>query len=243
SLTDIQDLSSISYEHDSSFKEVSCKTPKINHAPTSVSTPLSPGSISSVASQYKDCLESIPFQDTKTGSTSCWTSQESTQTLSDKFTSVREKVKSLDSLLTSSEILPARLTNRKRLPTFTGAGSSSAAKAPDASCSATQRRSLPKELVEAISQHHIDELPPPSQELLDEIAHSTLDEDLERWLQPPEDSTQLADLPRGPAREASSRDQEVGEKKRKGEESMKPERRKSESFLGTSEEGMNGWSL
>ncbi|XP_043338902.1 inactive serine/threonine-protein kinase TEX14 isoform X3 [Cervus canadensis] len=296
SLTDIQDLSSISYEHDSSFKEVSCKTPKINHAPTSVSTPLSPGSISSVASQYKDCLESIPFQDTKTGSTSCWTSQESTQTLSDKFTSVREKVKSLDSLLTSSEILPARLTNRKRLPTFTGAGSSSAAKAPDASCSATQRRSLPKELVEAISQHHIDELPPPSQELLDEIehlkqqqvsptaldenvashpdsaandqkhleeqethsnkedssmlwtketqdleedterAHSTLDEDLERWLQPPEDSTQLADLPRGPAREASSRDQEVGEKKRKGEESMKPERRKSESFLGTSEE-------
>ncbi|XP_070334645.1 inactive serine/threonine-protein kinase TEX14 isoform X3 [Odocoileus virginianus] len=296
SLTDIQDLSSISYEHDGSFKEVSCKTPKINHAPTSVSTPLSPGSISSVSSQYKDCLESIPFQDTKTGSTSCWTSQESTQTLSDKFTSVREKVKSLDSLLTSSEILPARLTNLKRLPTFTGAGSSSAAKAPDASCSTTQRRSLPKELVEAISQHHIDELPPPSQELLDEIellkrqqvsstaldentashpdsaaddqkhleeqethsnkedssvlwtketqdleedterAHSTLDEDLERWLHPPEDSTQLADLPRGPAREASSKDQEVGEKKRKGEESTKPERRKSESFLGTSEE-------
>ncbi|KAB0367560.1 hypothetical protein FD755_020884 [Muntiacus reevesi] len=296
SLTDIQDLSSISYEHDGSFKEVSCKTPKINHAPTSVSTPLSPGSISSVASQYKDCLESITFQDTKTGSTSCWTSQESTQTLSDKFISVREKVKSLDSLLTSSEILPARLANRKRLPTFTEAGSSSTAKAPDASCSATQRRSLPKELVEAISQHHIDELPPPSQELLDEIehlkrqqvsptaldenvashpdsaandqkhleeqethsnkedssmlwtketqdleedterAHSTLDEDLERWLQPPEDSTQLADLPRGPAREASSKDQEVGEKKRKGEESTKPERRKSESFLGTSEE-------
>uniref|UniRef100_A0A452G6E5 Inactive serine/threonine-protein kinase TEX14 n=1 Tax=Capra hircus TaxID=9925 RepID=A0A452G6E5_CAPHI len=111
SLTDIQDLSSISYEHDNSFKEVSCKTPKINHAPTSVSTPLSPGSISSVASQYKDCLGSIPFQDTKTGSASCWTSQESTQTLSDKFTSVREKAKSLDSLLTSSEIVPARLTN------------------------------------------------------------------------------------------------------------------------------------
>uniref|UniRef100_A0A8C6DXR0 Inactive serine/threonine-protein kinase TEX14 n=1 Tax=Moschus moschiferus TaxID=68415 RepID=A0A8C6DXR0_MOSMO len=294
SLTDIQDLSSISYEHDSSFKEVSCKTPKTNHAPTSVSTPLSPGSISSVASQYKDCLENIPFQDTKTGSTSYWTSQESTQTLSDTFTSVREKAKRLDSLLTSSEILPARLTNLKRLPTFTGAGSSSVAKAPDASCHATQRRSLPK--VEAISQHHINELPPPSQELLDEIehlkrqqvsstaldestashlgsaandqrhleeqetlsnkedssmfwtketqdleenterAHSTLDEDLERWLQPAEDSTQLPDLPKGPAREASSKDQEVGEKKRKGEESMKPERRKSESFLGISEE-------
>ncbi|XP_068834505.1 inactive serine/threonine-protein kinase TEX14 isoform X3 [Capricornis sumatraensis] len=296
SLTDIQDLSSISCEHDSSFKEVSSKTPKINHAPTSVSTPLSPGSISSVASQYKDCLGSIPFQDTKTGSASCWTSQESTQTLSDKFTSVREKSKSLDSLLTSSEIVPARLTNLKRLPAFTGAGSSSITKAPDTSCRATQRRSLPKELVEAISQHHIDELPPPSQELLDEIeylkgqqvsstaldentasrlgsiandqrhleeqethsskedssmlwtketqdleedterAHSTLDEDLERWLQPPGDSTQLPDLPKGLAREASSKDQEVGEKKQKEEESTKPERRKSESFLGTSEE-------
>eukprot|EP00069_Balaena_mysticetus_P000455 bmy_03544T0 len=187
SLTDIQDLSSISYEQDGSFKEVSCKTPKINHAPTSVSTPLSPGSISSAASQYKDCLESITFQ-VKTGSTSFWNSQESI--------TVQEKAKSLDSLLTSSETLPSRLTNLvmfvdfskdpsaaiaydalficiKRLPTFTGAGSSSIAKAPDTSSRATQRRSLQKELVEAISQHHIDELPPPSQELLDEIGEST----------------------------------------------------------------------
>ncbi|KAK7798019.1 hypothetical protein U0070_003822, partial [Myodes glareolus] len=43
SLTDIQDLSSISCEQDSYFKETSCKTPKLKHAPTSVSTPLSPG--------------------------------------------------------------------------------------------------------------------------------------------------------------------------------------------------------
>ncbi|XP_057571786.1 inactive serine/threonine-protein kinase TEX14 isoform X3 [Hippopotamus amphibius kiboko] len=288
SLTDIQDLSSIPYEQDSSFKEVTCKTPKINHAPTSVSTPLSPGSISSAASQYKDCLQSITFQ-VKTGSASCWSSQESIQTLSDKFTTVREKAKSLDSLLTSSETLPSRLTNLKRLPAFTGAGSSSIAKAPDTSFCATQRSSLPK--VEAISQHHIDELPPPSQELLDEIehlkqqqassivldentaghlgiaandqrhleeqetnsntedssifwteetqdleedterAHSTLDEELERWLQLPEDSTELQDLPEGSAREKNTQNQEIGEKKRKEEESIKPE-----SFLGTSEE-------
>uniref|UniRef100_A0A8D1ANA7 Inactive serine/threonine-protein kinase TEX14 n=1 Tax=Sus scrofa TaxID=9823 RepID=A0A8D1ANA7_PIG len=168
SLTDIQDLSSISCEQDGSFKEATCKTPKTNHAPTSVSTPLSPGSISSAASQYKDCLESITFQ-VKTGSTSCWNSQESIETLPDKFTTVQEKAKSLDSLLTSPEALLSRQTNLKRLPAFTGAGSSSIAKAPDTSSHATQRRSLPKELVEAISQHHIDELPPPSQELLDEI--------------------------------------------------------------------------
>ncbi|KAJ8784009.1 hypothetical protein J1605_009052 [Eschrichtius robustus] len=208
------------------------------------------GSISSAASQYKDCLESITFQ-VQTGSTSFWNSQESIQTLSDKFTTVREKAKSLDSHLTSSGTLPSRLTNLKRLPTFTGAGSSSIAKAPDTSSRATQRRSLQKELVEAISQHHTDELPPPSQELLDEIehlkrqqasstvldentashlgiaasecyaslsrekgndcclnslhlpldrAHSTLDEDLERWLQPPEDSTELQCLPKCSAR-------------------------------------------
>ncbi|XP_021559776.1 inactive serine/threonine-protein kinase TEX14 isoform X2 [Neomonachus schauinslandi] len=294
SLTDIQDLSSISYEQDGSFKEVSCKTPKINHAPTSVSTPLSPGSSSSAASRYKDCLESITFQ-IKTGSTSYWNSQESIQTSSDRFSTVREKAKSLDSFLTSSETVPSRLTDLKRLSAFTGTGSSSIAKSPDTSSShATQRRSLPK--VEAISQCHIDELPPPSQELLDEIehlkqeqasstvlgentashlgiaandqrhleeqatncekehssmlwtketqdleedterAHSTLDEDLERWLQPPEDSMELQDLPEGSTREANIKDQEAGEKKTKEEERIKSERRKSDSFLGTSEE-------
>ncbi|XP_047562961.1 inactive serine/threonine-protein kinase TEX14 isoform X5 [Lutra lutra] len=294
SLTDIQDLSSISYEQGGSFKEVSCKTPRINHAPTSVSTPLSPGSSSSAASRYKDCLESITFQ-IKTGSTSCWNSQESIQTSSDTFSTVREKAKSLDSFLTSSETVPSRLTDLKRLSAFTGPGSSSIAKSPDISSHATQRRSLPKALVEAISQCHIDELPPPSQELLDEIehlkkqqasstvlgentashlgitakdqrhleeqetncekedsmlwtketqdleedterAHSTLDEDLERWLQPPKDSTELQDLPEGSTREENIKDQEAGEKKRKGEERIKSERRKSDSFLGTSEE-------
>ncbi|XP_054545688.1 inactive serine/threonine-protein kinase TEX14 isoform X3 [Talpa occidentalis] len=294
SLTDIQDLSSISCERDGSFKEISCKTPKIKHAPTSVSTPLSPGSISSAASRYKDCLESITLQG-KTGSTSFCNSQESFRTWSDRYISVREKAKSLDSLLMSSETSPSRLTD-KRLSAFTRTGSSVIAKAPDTLFHATQKRSLPKELVEAISQHHIDELPPPSQELLDEIehlkqqqvpctvlgentashldisardqrhleeqetkskrddssmlwtketqdleedterAHSTLDEDLERWLQPPEDSVVPQDLPKGSARETSIKEQEIGEKKRKEEASIKPERRKSESFLGTSEE-------
>ncbi|XP_049714901.1 inactive serine/threonine-protein kinase TEX14 isoform X1 [Elephas maximus indicus] len=298
SLMDIQDLSSISCERDSSFKEASCKTPKINHAPTSVSTPLSPGSVSSSASRYKDGLESITFQ-VKTGSTSCWNSQESLRTSSDKFTTVREKAKSLDSLLTSSEISPSRFTGLKRLSVITGPGSPSTAKASGTSLPTTQRRSLHKELVEAISQHHIDELPPPSQELLDEIehlkqqrasptvsdenttsdpgcsmndqrhlgeqetdnkkedssilwikeiqdlgedterAHSTLDEDLERWLQLPEENKGLSNLPEGSARETDTKDQAVGEKKRKGEESIRLERRKSESFLGTSEEGMN----
>ncbi|XP_006833698.1 PREDICTED: inactive serine/threonine-protein kinase TEX14 [Chrysochloris asiatica] len=295
SLVDIQDLSSISYERDDSFKGTSCKTPKISHAPTSVSTPLSPGSISSSASLYKDCLGSITFQ-TETGSSSCWNNQESMHTLSDKFTTVREKARSLDSLIASSEMPPSRSTGHlTRWSAFGSPSSPSRTKASGASLSTTQRRSLPKELVEAISQHHIDELPPPSQELLDEIehlkqqqasvtvleentarnpgsssddqrhleeqetdskkedgsilwskeieeledterAHSTLDEDLEKWLQPPEESKGLQDHPEGSARETNTKDQAVDEKKRQGEESINPERRKSESFLGTSEE-------
>ena len=75
------------------------------------------GSISSAASQYKDCLESITFQ-VKTGSTSCWNSQESIETLPDKFTTVQEKAKSLDSLLTSPEALLSRQTNLVSIPTL-----------------------------------------------------------------------------------------------------------------------------
>ncbi|XP_066220815.1 inactive serine/threonine-protein kinase TEX14 [Saccopteryx leptura] len=289
SLTDIQDLSSISCEKDGSFKEVSCKTPKISHAPTSVSTPLSPEPGSSVASSYKDCPESITFR-AEAGPV-CWSSRDPVLTVSEKFVSVRERAKSLESLFTSPETLPSRRIGLKR-STFPGAGPSGSAEGPPASSRAAQKRSLPKELVEAISQCHIDELPPPSQELLDEIeqlkqeqasptalgentaspwgiandqshleeqetsekeassmlwtketqdleedterAHSSLDEDLERWLQRPEDGSELQDLPKGTARETNTKDREVGEKKRK-EEGMKPERM-SESFLGTSAE-------
>ncbi|XP_006889508.1 PREDICTED: inactive serine/threonine-protein kinase TEX14, partial [Elephantulus edwardii] len=291
SLTDIQDLSSISCERDSSFKEASCKTPKINHAPMSVSTPLSPGSMSSSANQYKDFLESTTSQ-VQTGSASCLDSQEFSYTSSEKFISVREKARMLDSLLASSETSPSRLTDRKRLSAFTGPASLNTAKVSGTS-PVTERRSLPKELVDAISQRHIDELPPPAQELLDEIeslkqqqasaavpdentasdpasspndqrhleqetdckredsilwtkeienledterAHSTLDEDLERWLQPPEENRRPQNLPQDAARDLDAKDQEVGETKRKEEESVKPERSKSDSFLGASEE-------
>ncbi|KAM6163629.1 inactive serine/threonine-protein kinase TEX14 [Rhynchocyon petersi] len=292
SLTDIQDLSSISCEQDVSSKEFSCKTPKMNHAPTSVSTPISPESPSSSASQYKDCLESVTFP-VKTGSPSDCTSQSSIHSFWGEFTSVREKARRLDSLLSASETSPSRLTVRKRLSACTLNGSPNTATTSGTSLT-PQRRSLPKELGEAISQHHIDELPPPSQELLDEIvdlkqqssptgpgehtvsdpassandqrhleeqvtdskkedssmlwtkeiqdledterAHSTLDEDLERWLQPPEETRGPPDLPKDSASDPDAKDQEVGEKKKKEEENITPEGRSPESILGASEE-------
>ncbi|XP_040605363.1 inactive serine/threonine-protein kinase TEX14 [Mesocricetus auratus] len=292
SLTDIQDLSSISYEKDGYFKESSCKTPKLKHAPTSVSTPLSPESISSAASHYEDCVENATFQ-VKKGSSFCWNSQESMRTLSAKFTTVRERAKSLESLLASSRPLPAKLTDPKKWSTYSGV-SSIISTASVTSANATQRKSLPRELVEATSQHLIDELPPPAQELLDEIehlkqqhvlsmvsnentahdlsatendkkhleeqetnsskdssflstkeiqdledterAHSSLDEDLERLLQSPEENMALLDPSKGSTRERKPKDQDAVEQKIKRNESIKPERRKSDSFLGTLEE-------
>ncbi|EHB15823.1 Testis-expressed protein 14 [Heterocephalus glaber] len=130
------------------------------------------------------------------------------------------------------------------------------------------RTPLGLELVEAISQQQTEELPPPSQELLEEIdpkhleeqetgsdkedssllwtrelqnlgedterAHSTLDEDLERWLQPPEEKNiELQDPCKVFRRDTETKDQDFGEKKIKRKESIKPEIRKSENFLGT----------
>ncbi|XP_069917069.1 inactive serine/threonine-protein kinase TEX14 isoform X25 [Oryctolagus cuniculus] len=235
SLIDIQDLSSITYEQDGSFKEVSSKTPKVTHAPTSVSTPLSPGSASSAASQYKDCLEDITFQ-VKTEATCCWNNQESIQTLSGKSATVRERARSLESLFPSTET-SSRLTDVKRLPACPGACSSSIAiaKASDISLHAFQKRSLPKEclkqqqasstalhentahdpVITANDHKHLEEQETDSkkedssmlwtketQDLEEdtERAHSTLDEDLERWLQPPEESVEPQDLPKGSAR-------------------------------------------
>ncbi|XP_028734077.1 inactive serine/threonine-protein kinase TEX14 [Peromyscus leucopus] len=293
SLTDIQDLSSISYEQDGCFKETSCKTPKLKHAPTSVSTPLSPESLSSAASHYEDCLENMTFQ-VKRGSTFSWNGQESMRTFSAKFTTVRERAKSLESLLASSRPLPAKLTDPKKWSAYSGVGSSNNSAASVTSAHTTQRKSLPRELVEATSRHHIDELPPPAQELLDEIehlkqqqvlsvvshentahdqsatehdkkhleeqetnsskdssflstkeiqdledterAHSSLDEDLERLLQSPEENVALLDPSKGSTREKKTEDEDTVEQKRKREESNKLERRNSDSFSGALEE-------
>ncbi|XP_038184426.1 inactive serine/threonine-protein kinase TEX14 isoform X2 [Arvicola amphibius] len=168
SLTDIQDLSSISCEQDSYFKETACKTPRLKHAPTSVSTPLSPESVSSAASHYEDCLDSTTFQ-VKRGSAFCWNGQESMRILSAKFTTVRERAQSLESLLASSRPLPARLVDPKKWSAISVVGSSNISVTSVTSAHATQRKHLPR--VETTSQHHVSELPPPAQELLDEIEH------------------------------------------------------------------------
>ncbi|NXC21394.1 TEX14 kinase, partial [Corythaeola cristata] len=56
SVTDIQDLSSIPYEQESYYRDIDCKTPRVSHAPTSVSTPLSSDENNPAAfKKYKHC--------------------------------------------------------------------------------------------------------------------------------------------------------------------------------------------
>ncbi|XP_053864615.1 inactive serine/threonine-protein kinase TEX14 [Malaclemys terrapin pileata] len=104
SLTDIQDLSSISCERENSCKDITCKTPRVSHAPTSVSTPLSPGKkVSSAIKKCRDCHE-IPLD------TSCWATQETSLTVSSSFITAREKGKNSETPFLSSEAYFSGLT-------------------------------------------------------------------------------------------------------------------------------------
>uniref|UniRef100_A0A8C3T8Z8 Inactive serine/threonine-protein kinase TEX14 n=1 Tax=Chelydra serpentina TaxID=8475 RepID=A0A8C3T8Z8_CHESE len=104
SLTDIQDLSSISCEQENSCKDITCKTPRVSHAPTSVSTPLSPGKkVSSTIKKCRDCHE-IPLD------TSCWATQETSLTVSSSFITALEKGKNSETPFLFSETYSSGLT-------------------------------------------------------------------------------------------------------------------------------------
>uniref|UniRef100_H0UVS7 Inactive serine/threonine-protein kinase TEX14 n=1 Tax=Cavia porcellus TaxID=10141 RepID=H0UVS7_CAVPO len=201
SLTDIQDLSSISYESDGSFKETLCKTPKVSHAPTSVSTPLSPGNhkVLNYFPNYflKELMEAI--------------SQHQIEELPPPSRELLEEIEQLKQQQASSLVLHESTACH---PSIT---------ADDPTHLDEQETDSNKEGSSLLWTRE-------SQDVGDdtERAHSTLDEDLERWLQPPEEKNM---------KDTKTKDQDFIEKKTKRKENIKPERRKSESFLGTCEEG------
>ncbi|XP_068934261.1 inactive serine/threonine-protein kinase TEX14 [Petaurus breviceps papuanus] len=307
SLTDIQELSSISWEQGNSCKEVPCKTPRTSHGPTSVSTPLNPvaGAASSITTPYKDYSGGSSSSQPEAQETSCWDSQKSIKTMSNIFmTTSSKKGRRTDFFSFPSEMPSFGLTDHLQgnLSTFSGLGSSiTEAKAESRKLLPASQQSRPqKEGADSLLPECIDELPPPSQELLDEIehlkqqsasssmfdenrssccdltlnalgqrhleeklipnkgedgsilwtketlylteetyrAHSSLDEDLERWLsEPSEKNKKLQEsLTESSARETSITAQEVGRKKKKGEEGTKAERRKTDSFPGSPED-------
>nr|XP_013817496.1 PREDICTED: inactive serine/threonine-protein kinase TEX14 isoform X3 [Apteryx mantelli mantelli] len=149
SLTDIQDLSSISCEQESYSKDINCKTPRASHAPTSVSTPLSSEEKLPVAIEKYRHSHEIALD------TSSWVSQEISSAVSRTFTTAYEEGKSTETSSDSSGACSSGLNKLSRLSVI-----------------APSLRSIRKEsALSQTSNHFIDELPPPAQELLDGIEY------------------------------------------------------------------------
>ncbi|KAM6296742.1 inactive serine/threonine-protein kinase TEX14 [Aegotheles albertisi] len=145
SVTDIQDLSSILCEQDNYYRDTGYKTPRVSHAPTSVSTPLSSELKISLASEkYKHCCEAASF---------C--SSHKFSAVSSTFTTAQEEGRNTEIPLVASGVCSPELKEPDELPVV-----------------ASSLRSTRK--ASALSQaptHFTDELPPPAQELLDEIEY------------------------------------------------------------------------
>ncbi|XP_010020784.1 PREDICTED: inactive serine/threonine-protein kinase TEX14, partial [Nestor notabilis] len=141
SVTDIHNLSNIPYEQESCYRDVDCKTPRVSHAPRSFSTPLS--------------------------------SEEKNPIATEKYKHCHE-VASDSSFCGSQEISTALREGRStEIPSVASGVCSSALNQPDelpvaASCLRGTRKAS---ALSQASNHFTDELPPPAQELLDEIEY------------------------------------------------------------------------
>ncbi|NWH73168.1 TEX14 kinase, partial [Piaya cayana] len=103
SVTDIQDLSSIPCEPENYYRDIECKTPRVSHAPTSVSTPLSAEIKNPLAfERYKLCYD-VPSD------TSLWGSQEISSVASRTFVTAYEERKSTEFPSVSSGVHKSEL--------------------------------------------------------------------------------------------------------------------------------------
>ncbi|XP_074969743.1 inactive serine/threonine-protein kinase TEX14 [Phalacrocorax aristotelis] len=149
SVTDIQDLSSIPYEQENYCGDIDCKTPRASHAPTSISTPLSSEEKIPVAfAKYKHYHEVA-------SDSSFRSSQEISSAESRTFTTAYEEGRSTEIPSGASGVCLSELNEPDGLPVV-ASSLRSTRKAPALS---------------QASNHFIDELPPPPQELLDEIGY------------------------------------------------------------------------
>ncbi|NXD78448.1 TEX14 kinase, partial [Halcyon senegalensis] len=103
SVTDIQDLSSITCEQENYYRDVDCKTPRASHAPTCVSTPLSAEEKIPLAfEKYKH------YQEVASDSSFCG-SQEISSTVSKTFITACEEGRSTEAPLVASGICSSEL--------------------------------------------------------------------------------------------------------------------------------------
>ncbi|KAM6315758.1 LOW QUALITY PROTEIN: inactive serine/threonine-protein kinase TEX14 [Podargus strigoides] len=147
SVTDIQDLSSIPCEQENHYRDVDCKTPRVSHAPRSVSTPLSSEKNLIAFEKYKRCHE-VALESSFCGS-------QEISAVSRTFVTAYEAGMGTEVPSVASGISSSELNEPDGLPVV----ASSLRRTRKASALAQQ------------CNHIIDELPPPPQELLDEIEH------------------------------------------------------------------------
>ncbi|KAM6048337.1 inactive serine/threonine-protein kinase TEX14 isoform 2-T2 [Theristicus caerulescens] len=149
SVTDIQDLSSIPYEQENYYRDIDCKTPRVSHAPTSVSTPLSSEEKIPVAfEKYKHCHE------VASDSSFC-SSEEISSAVSETFSTAYEEGRSTEIPSVASGVCSSGLNEPDGVPVVAS------------SLRSTRKASA----LSQASNNFIDELPPPAQELLDEIEY------------------------------------------------------------------------
>ncbi|NXM20463.1 TEX14 kinase, partial [Ploceus nigricollis] len=158
SVADIQDLSSIPCEQNFQ-RGVECKTPRLSHAPTSVSTPLGSEEKFPLAfEKYKQCREF------SSDSSFCG-SQETSSTGFKTFTTACEGERSMEIPVVAPRVCPFALKEPFTFLCFILFDLTQAGLPPVAS-SLRNTTQAPE-----ASPPSVDELPPPAQELLDEIEH------------------------------------------------------------------------
>ncbi|XP_069729983.1 inactive serine/threonine-protein kinase TEX14 [Phaenicophaeus curvirostris] len=146
SVTDIQDLSSIPCEPENYYRDVDCKTPRVSHAPTSVSTPLSAEKNPLAIERYKLCYD-VPSD------ASFCASREISSVASRTFITAYEERRSIEIPSVSSGVHKSELNEPDGWPVV----------------ASSMRGTRKASALSQASNHSIDELPPPAQKLLDEI--------------------------------------------------------------------------
>ncbi|KFP66224.1 Inactive serine/threonine-protein kinase TEX14, partial [Cariama cristata] len=167
SVTDIEDLSSIPYEQENYYRDTDSKTPRASHAPTSVSTPLSSEKKIPIAfEKYKHCHE------VASDSSFCG-SQEISFAVSRTFTTAYEEGRSTEIPSIASGVCSSELNEPVTVLQFTFLCfilyDLTQDGLPVVVSSLRSTRKAPA--LSQASNHFVDELPPPAQELLDEIEY------------------------------------------------------------------------
>ncbi|KFV60879.1 Inactive serine/threonine-protein kinase TEX14, partial [Tyto alba] len=163
SVTDIQDLSSIPCEQEDYCRDIDCKTPRASHAPTSFSTPLSSEEKIPIAfEKYKHCHE--------VASDSSFCGSQEISAVSRTFTTAYEEGRSTEIPSAASGFCSSELNEPVRKMWFCWEKGGQSVVLVRQQQAAFVNHSKFTTLSQPSNQF-TDELPPPAQELLDEIEY------------------------------------------------------------------------